>query len=85
MSTKELVKSCILFFVCIWILWFAGAQADEIRRVEVVEISLHPDLIVLEDEDGYIWTCPIGEHSWSIGEEYVLLLPDDGEPAIFEP
>lgn len=29
-------------------------------------------LVLLEDEQGNIWTCPFGENDWNLGENYIL-------------
>ena len=34
--------------------------------------------VILEDEDGFQWTCPFGEHDWYLGEEYQLILTEEG-------
>lgn len=33
--------------------------------------------VVLEDEDGFQWTCPFGESNWYLGEEYQLVFTED--------
>lgn len=49
-----------------------GEEATETRRIEVVDFDFYSAEVVLEDEDGYQWTCPFGPFNWAIGEEYVL-------------
>lgn len=34
--------------------------------------------VILEDEDGFQWSCPFGEHDWYLGEEYQLVFTEEG-------
>lgn len=77
MKFVDLVKSSIVVFLSVVILWFTGAQAEELRRVEVIGFDFAAAEVLLQDEDGYVWTCPFGENSWAVGEEYLLVI--DGE------
>lgn len=62
---------------------FVGAAAAETWTVVVIDFDFASGEVVLEDEDGYQWTCPFGEHSWTLGEEYRLVL-EDGRAEILE-
>ena len=80
MSIIDTLKSGIAVLVAVVLLWFVGAtgaHAEEVRRLEVVGFDFATAEVLLQDEDGFIWTCPFGENSWSVGEEYVLII--DGE------
>ena len=59
------------------------AFADEYRRLEVIDFNFETAEVILMDEDGYTWLCPFGEHSWELGEEYTLFIPNEGEPEIY--
>lgn len=77
MSIIDTLKAGIAVLTATIMLWFAGANAEECRRIEVVGFDFLTAEVLLQDEDGFIWTCPFGENSWSVGEEYVLII--DGE------
>ena len=79
MAVVAAAAMLILFSVAL-----ASGHAEELRRVEVVDFDFFTAEVVLMDEDGYIWTCPFGTNSWSLGEEYELYLPDEGQPEIRE-
>lgn len=34
--------------------------------------------VILEDEDGFQWVCPFGENSWELGQEFELVLSENG-------
>lgn len=86
MSVKDLVKSCVVVYVCILLLGFVWAKAGaEEWTVFVTDFDFEHAEVVLQDEDGFIWTCPFGQSNWTIGEEYVLILKDGEEPQIVEP
>ena len=46
-----------------------GREVLDSRGNPTVEVE-----VLLEDEDGYVWTCPFGENSWAIGDEYQLVI-----------
>lgn len=51
------------------------AFAEETQwPVWVIGFDFENGKVVLEDEDGFIWTCPFGESDWAIREEYILLI-----------
>lgn len=81
-----MTKCYIAFFFCVCLLtWMAlgGADADS-WKVEVVDFDFETAEVILQDEDGFIWTCPFGTNSWELGQEYVLILEEGVEPQIFE-
>lgn len=71
-----------LGFALILGLLFAGANAlaDEIRTTTIVEFDLEHGEFVLEDEDGFTWAFALEKGDYALEDEYVLVLPDDGEP-----
>lgn len=56
----------------------ASAFAEEIRTVFVVGFDFTTAEVILEDEDGFLWSCPFGENSWALGDEYILVLSENG-------
>lgn len=56
------------------VLLIGTAAAEEIRTLFVVGFDFNTAEVLLEDEDGFIWTCPFGKNSWSLGEEYKLVI-----------
>ncbi len=86
MSVKDLVKSCIVAYICVLLLGFVWAEAGaEEYTVFVVDFDFENAEVVLQDEDGFIWTCPFGQSGWTLGEEYVLVLEENQGPQIVEP
>lgn len=81
----EWVLCFVVFYVFVMVLtWMALGNADE-WRLEVIGFDFETAETLLEDEDGYVWTCPFGERDWVLGEEYILVLADGEEPQIVEP
>lgn len=68
-------KFVVMMLVLVLIV--SSAFAEEIRTLFVVGFDFSSAEVLLEDEDGYIWLCPFGKNSWSLGEEYKLVI--DGE------
>lgn len=86
MSIKDLVKSCVVVYICVLLLGFVWIEAGaEEWKVEVIGFDFEAAEVLLADEDGFVWSCPFGESNWAIGEEYVLVLEDGEEPQIVEP
>lgn len=86
MSVKDLIKSCVVVYVCVLLLGFVWAEAGaEHWIVEVVDFDFETAEVLLQDEDGFVWSCPFGKFNWTIGEEYILVLEDGEEPQIVEP
>ena len=80
----EWVLCFVVFYVFVMVLtWMALGNADE-WRLEVIGFDFETAKTLLEDEDGYVWTCPFGEHDWVLGDEYILVLEDGAEPQIIE-
>lgn len=61
----------------------APAFAEETRTVFVVGFDFATAEVILEDEDGFLWSCPFGENSWAFGDEYQLVI-SDGQAEICE-
>lgn len=55
-----------------------GTAAAESWTVFVVGFDLSTGEVILEDEDGFQWGCPLGENSWALGEEYQLVFSEEG-------
>lgn len=70
-----------LFILILGFVWMASGHADE-WMVKVCGFDFQTAEVLLEDEDGYVWTCPFGEHDWAVGQEYVLVLEDGVNPQI---
>lgn len=82
----ETLKCAVIAYICVILLgmtWLAAGHADE-WKVEVVDFDFQTANIILQDEDGFQWTCPFGENDWAIGEEYILVLNGSEEPQILE-
>lgn len=56
------------------VLMIGTSAAEEIRTLFVVGFDFSTAEVLLEDEDGFIWTCPFGKNSWALGEEYQLII-----------
>lgn len=56
------------------VLLIGTAAAEEIRTLFVIGFDFSTAEVLLEDEDGFIWTCPFGKNNWSLGEEYQLII-----------
>lgn len=73
-----------LFVLILGFVWMASGHAEE-WTVKVVDFDFATAEVLLQDEDGFIWSCPFGEHDWVIDQEYVLVLEDGVNPQIVEP
>lgn len=80
----DTLKEAIIAYICVIIMglaWWSAGHADE-WMVKVCGFDFKTAEVLLEDEDGFIWTCPFGEHDWAVGQEYVLVLEDGVNPQI---
>ena len=80
----DTLKEAIIAYICVIIMglaWWSAGHADE-WMVKVCGFDFQTAEVLLEDEDGFIWTCPFGEHDWAVGQEYVLVLEDGVNPQI---
>ena len=77
MSFFDTVKAALAVLAATVIMWFAGAQAEEIRHVEVFDFDFAVAEVILRDEDGFTWSCPFGKYDWAIGDEYLLIIDND--------
>lgn len=81
----EWVLCFVVFYIFVMVLtWMAIGNAEE-RSLEVIGFDFETSEVLLEDEDGYVWTCPFGKNEWTLGDEYILVLADGEEPQIVEP
>ncbi len=55
-----------------------GTAAAESWTIVVVGFDFANAEVILEDEDGYQWTCPFGKNNWTLGEEYQLVFTETG-------
>ena len=80
----ETLKNTIIALICCFVpcFTFVVTGHSEEWTVFVTNFDFEHGLVELTDEDGYIWTCLFGEHDWSLGEEYVLVLEDGVNPRI---
>lgn len=76
------MKKVIAFLLMI-VLLISTAVAES-WTVFVVGFDFTTAEVILEDEDGYQWTCPFGESDWTLGEEYILVLEEGQNPEIWE-
>ena len=83
LKTLATAVAAMLLFVAAFVVT-SPAFAEETRRLEVVGFDFASGEVVLEDEDGFVWSCPFGTEDWAIGEEYLLILSDDGSEEIVE-
>ena len=67
----------LVMVILVLIMMITSAAAEEIRTIFVIGFDFSTAEVLLEDEDGFIWTCPFGTNNWSLGEEYQLVI--DGE------
>lgn len=75
---EVLVMVAFVAIMIVGMIFLPGALAeDEIRCVTVVEFNLEHGLVVLEDEDGYLWLWGLGDHSWFVGQEFEMVLADE--------
>lgn len=72
----------LVMVILVLIMMLTSAAAEEIRAIFVVGFDFSTAEVLLEDEDGYIWLCPFGKNSWSVGDEYQLVI--DGENIAIE-
>ena len=85
MTKREMTLCCVMTYIMVLLLGFVWLTAGaEEWSVVVVDFDFETANVLLEDEDGFVWTCPFGEHSWAIGEEYILVLEENEEPEIKE-
>lgn len=77
MNYRSMKKSLAILLTLVLLLGAASAEA-EIRTIFVVGFDFATAEVILEDEDGFLWTCPFGESDWELGEEYQLVLSDEG-------
>ena len=62
---------------------FAARNAiaeEEVRTAYLKQFDLATSCFILEDEDGYLWAFKLEEDDYSLGDEYVLHLPENEEP-----
>lgn len=71
------MKKALVILLTLALLLVNTAIAES-WTVVVVGFDLANGQVVLEDEDGYLWNCPLGESDWSIGEEYQLVFTEEG-------
>lgn len=64
----------LVMVVLVLIMMLTSAAAEEIRTIFVIGFDFSTAEVLLEDEDGFIWTCPFGKNSWELGEEYQLII-----------
>lgn len=83
-SKSETAKIIFAGFCGMILLFSIYMATAEERTVFVKDFDFATSEVILVDEDGFSWTCPIGTHSWILGEEYVLVLEAGEEPAIAE-
>lgn len=84
-AKSEWALCFVVFYIFVIVLtWMAlgGASADE-WKLEVIGFDFATAEVLLQDEDGYVWTCPFGENDWELGQEYILIL-EDGQADICE-
>lgn len=77
MNILDTIKSCAAVIAAVVALWFAGAQAEESRCAWVIGFDFASGEVLLEDNCGFVWSCPFGKHDWCIGDMYSLFI--DGE------
>lgn len=66
-----------LAILLMFVLLVSTAVAES-WTVFVVGFDFTTAEVILEDEDGFQWTCPFGEHDWYLGEEYQLVFTENG-------
>ena len=75
---EVLVMVAFVAIMIVGIIFLPGALVeDEVRCVTVVSFNLEYGLVVLEDEDGYLWLWGLGDHSWFLGQEFDMVLADE--------
>lgn len=67
----------VVMFVGAWFITLP-AFAEETRTIFVVSLDFENAEVILEDEDGFLWSCPFGKNSWTLGDEYILVLSENG-------
>lgn len=82
---KEMELGKMVLAAVVAVIMFVGAFvvtlpafAEETRTIFVIGFDFASAEVILEDEDGFLWSCPFGENSWTLGEEYVLVLSENG-------
>ena len=70
------MKKVIVFLLMIVLL--VSTAVAESWTVFVVGFDFTTAEVILEDEDGFQWTCPFGEHDWELGQEFELVLSEEG-------
>lgn len=64
--------------ILLMIVLLVGTAAAESWTVFVVGFDFTSAEVILEDEDGFQWTCPFGENAWELGQEFELVLSEEG-------
>lgn len=83
MTAKQFILAMVATYVAFFMAFVITSPSfAEEWKVEVVGFDFEKAEVLLKDEDGYIWICPFGESDWAIGEEYTLVLSEDGNEII---
>lgn len=68
----------VVLFVGAWFITLPAFAEEELWPVCVVGFDFENAEVILEDEDGFLWSCPFGENSWTLGDEYQLVFTEKG-------
>lgn len=64
--------------ILLMIVLLISTAVAENWTVFVVGFDFTTAEVILEDEDGFQWVCPFGEHDWELGQEFELVLSEEG-------
>lgn len=64
--------------ILLMVVLLVSTAVAESWTVFVVGFDFATSEVILEDEDGFQWTCPFGENNWALGEEYQLAFTEEG-------
>ena len=62
----------------------AAGKAEEARKLEVIYFDFEHGEVVLVDNEGEAYACPFGTYSWELGENFTLILHENGEAEIIK-
>lgn len=69
----------VTMFIGAWFVTLPAFAEEEIHwSVWVIGFDFETAEVILEDEDGFLWSCPFGKSSWTLGDEYILVLSENG-------
>lgn len=78
------MKKALAILLTLALVLLVSTAVAESWTVFVIGFDFANSEVILEDEDGFQWTCPFGESDWTLGEEYILVLEEGEDPEIWE-